>query len=130
MPSRSSGQSSRTRLARQTRAYLDANLDRAVSLAELCRFTGASARTIQYAFGDLYGVAPQLYHRARRLNAVRQSLQQQWPGETTVTDAAFGHGFWHRGRFSEAYKKRFGESPSETLARRPMPGGSTLAFAR
>ncbi len=130
LPSRSASQSTRTRLARQARAYLEANLDRAVSLAELCRFTGASARALQYAFGDLYGVSPQSYHRVLRLNAVRQSLQRQWPGETTVTDAAFGQGFWHLGRFSQAYKQRFGETPSETLARRPLLGGTALAYAR
>ncbi len=129
-PLRNGSPSNRTRLARQVRSYLEANLDRVVSLAELCRFTGTTARTIQYAFGDYYGVSPQAYHRARRLSAVRRSLKQRWPGETTVTDAAFDHGFWHLGRFSQAYKERFGETPSETLASQPLPGGSVMALAR
>ncbi|MDJ0943580.1 MAG: helix-turn-helix domain-containing protein [Kiloniellales bacterium] len=129
VPSRSGRRSVWVRYARQARAYLDGNLDRAVSLAELCRATGTSARTIQYAFRDHYGVAPQVYHRARRLSAVRQSLQQRWPGETTVTDTAFDHGFWHLGRFGKAYKLRFGESPSETLARRPLRPGPTSPFS-
>ncbi len=108
--------------ADQARAYLEANLDRAVTLAELCRVTGTSARSIQYAFRDQFGVAPQAYHRSRRLSAVHEALRRRWPGDTTVTEAAFDHGFWHLGRFSQAYKKLFGESPSETLARRPpMP---------
>ncbi len=106
--------------ARQARDFLDDNLDRAVSLAELCRITGTSARTLQYAFRDQYGVAPQVYHRARRLNAVHRSLKKQWANGTTVTDVALDHGFWHLGRFSQAYKLRFGELPSETLARRPV----------
>ena len=115
--------------ARQARDYLDDHLDRAVSLAELCRVTGTSARTLQYAFRDHYGVAPQVYHRSRRLSAVHQVLKQRWAHETTVTDVAFDHGFWHLGRFSQAYKVRFDESPSETLARRPVPSGPSTPFA-
>ena len=115
--------------ARRARNYLDDNLDRAVSLAELCRTTGTSARTIQYAFRDQYGVAPQVYHRAQRLNAVHRSLKKQWASETRVTDVALDHGFWHLGRFSQAYRLRFGESPSETLARRPVRPGSSSPFA-
>ena len=119
-PSRNVRRSVSVHHARRARAYLDANLDRAVSLAELCRITGTSARTIQYAFRDRYGVAPQVYHRSQRLSAVQRTLKRQWPGETTVTEAAFDHGFWHLGRFSQVFKTRFGESPSETLARRPV----------
>ncbi len=128
-PSRNVHRSAWALHATQARAYLDANLDRAVSLAELCRITGTSARTIQYAFRDRYGAAPQAYHRSRRLGAAQQTLKRRWPGETTVTDVALGHGFWHLGRFSQAYKMRFGESPSETLARRPASPGPASPFA-
>ncbi|WP_370691985.1 helix-turn-helix domain-containing protein [Bradyrhizobium xenonodulans] len=36
---------------------------------------------------------------------------------TTVTELAFGAGFTHLGRFSETYRKAYGETPNETLAR-------------
>ena len=117
--------------AHRARAFLEENLDRAVTLAELCRITGTSARTIQYAFRYHYGVAPRVYHKARRLGAVRQTLKRGWPQEMTVTEAASDHGFWHLGRFSQAYKTQFGESPSETLARRPpMPVRPPIASPR
>lgn len=115
--------------ARQAREYLDDNLDRAVSLPELCRVTGTSARTLQYAFRDHYGVASQVYHKSRRLGAVHQVLKRRWAHETTVTDVALDYGFWHLGRFSQAYKARFDESPSETLARRPVRPGPASPFA-
>ena len=126
------------RHADQARAYLEGNLNRAVTLAELCRVTGTTARTIQYAFRDQFGVSPQAYHKARRMSAVHQALSHRWPGETTVTEAAFDHGFWHLGRFSQAYKKLIGELPSETLARRPVrpapaspiPERATIASSR
>ena len=116
--------------ARQARAHLDANQDRAVSRAELCRVTRTSARTMNTAFQDRYGVTPQVYHRTRRLSAVHRILKRHWPNEVTVTDVAFGHGFWHLGRFSQAYKHRFGESPSETLARRPPVLGVSRMASR
>lgn len=114
--------------ARQAREHLDSHVDRAVSLAELCRVTDTSARTLQYAFRDHYGLSPQVYHRSRRLSAVHQVLKQRWASETTVTDVALDHGFWHLGRFSQAYKVRFDESPSETLVRRPVPPGPASPF--
>ncbi len=117
------------RYARQARDHLDDNLNRAIPLAELCQVAGTSARTLQYAFRDHYGVAPQVYHRSRRLSAVNLVLKQRWAGETTVTEVALDHGFWHLGRFSQAYKVRFDESPSETLARRPVRPGPASPFA-
>nr|WP_243645044.1 helix-turn-helix domain-containing protein [Rhodovulum euryhalinum] len=36
----------------------------------------------------------------------------------TVTEAAITCGFGHLGRFSAAYRARFGEAPSQTRARR------------
>ncbi len=119
LPARRGRPRNRAHCALQARAYLDANQDRAVSRAELCRVTGTSARTMSTAFQDRYGVTPQVYHRSRRLSAVYRILKRHWSNEITVTDVAFGHGFWHLGRFSQAYKNHFGELPSETLTRRP-----------
>jgi len=44
----------------------------------------------------------------------------------SVTEVALYHGFLHLGRFSEAYRKRFGELPSQTWRRQRRhvaPGG-------
>ena len=121
--------SNRALYARQAQAYLEANLDRAVSLAELCRATGISAPTLSAAFREHYGVTPQVYHRSRRLIAVQRSLRRHWANETTVTEAAFDHGFWHLGRFSQAYKRRFGETPSQTLMQAPVFVGPISPFS-
>ena len=54
--------------------------------------------------------------RSVHLNIVRERL---WLSQTTVSvsNIAIDCGFTHLGRFSVAYKRRYGESPSDTLRR-------------
>jgi AraC-like DNA-binding protein len=52
---------------------------------------------------------------SRRLEAARSMLAAG--AASTVTDAAVRCGFSHLGRFSITYRRAFGESPSDTLAR-------------
>jgi AraC-like DNA-binding protein len=52
--------------------------------------------------------------RDRRLAAARLRLLQAEP-EDTVTTIALRSGFTQLGRFAIAYRKRYGESPRETL---------------
>ena len=108
---------------------MEANLDRAVSLPEVCRATGTSAPTLNAAFREHYGTTPRAYHRARRLVAVRRALKRHWPNETTITEAAYDHGFWHLSRFSQAYKQCFGEMPSQTLMQPPVLAASSSPFS-
>ena len=56
------------------------------------------------------------YLRAARYEKVRETLCRAQPVEG-VTEIAAKWGFGHMGRFSIDYRKRFGESPSETLLR-------------
>ena len=55
------------------------------------------------------------YARNLRMQRVREMLENGQARE--VTEAALRWGFAHAGRFSIAYRRRFGESPSVTLAR-------------
>jgi len=43
------------------------------------------------------------------------------PTARTVAEVATAHGFWELGRFSVAFRKLFGESPSVTLRRSADP---------
>ncbi|MDX2434493.1 MAG: helix-turn-helix domain-containing protein [Desulfobacterales bacterium] len=86
-----------------------------VTVSQLCTITGASRRTLQYAFQEHYGLSPKTYLNNYRLNAVRRELKKCAPFKTKVNDAASLWGFWHMGKFAADYRKLFGELPSETL---------------
>src|SRR6266567_914521 len=73
----------------KVRARLEANLDRAVSLAELARLTGLSPFTVQRLFKQAMGASPLQYQRALRAGSLRSALKK---GDS-VTDAMYNAGF-------------------------------------
>lgn len=103
-----------TRVARACE-YVMANLSRRITLTDLERVSGLSARNLQYGFQKQFGCSPITWIRDERLNAVRDLFMA--PGETTsVTSAAVSFGFSSLGSFSKFYWEKFGEYPSQTLA--------------
>lgn len=80
----------------EVRAYIEANLDRTVPLAELARLVRLSPFTVQRLFKRQMGVSPLEYQRALRAGALRASLK----GGASVTDAIYSAGF---GSSSRAY---------------------------
>lgn len=98
--------------------YIHANLGRAITLADLVTVAGVPGRTLQRHFADSMGCGPMAYLQKLRFQAARDELAHAAP-QTTVTDVALKWGFANLGRFSVSYRQMFGESPSETLKRRP-----------
>ncbi|MGD9861949.1 MAG: AraC family transcriptional regulator [Pseudodonghicola sp.] len=94
--------------------YIEASLDRPLTLEEIARAAGTTARSLQMAFRQFRGTTPLNFLRDRRLERAHRALMTPRPG-TTVTDVATDWGFTHLGRFSQMYRARFGCSPSETL---------------
>jgi AraC-like DNA-binding protein len=78
-----------------------------------------SPRTLHKAFVSVTGLGPHLYFRHCALNRAREALLKAHPAENKVTAIAADLGFTEIGRFSVRYRELFGESPSQTLARRP-----------
>jgi AraC family ethanolamine operon transcriptional activator len=106
----------RSRLVRKAETYVVAHLDESVRMQKLCREVGASARSLEYAFQAVYGTGAMRYLRTVRLNEVRKALlRADGSARATVTAAAMDWGFWHLGEFAAAYRRLFGELPSETL---------------
>jgi len=86
-------------------------------VSDLCRVSGVSERTLEYAFKEVMRLTPVAFLSKLRLHQVRHQLLSATSGSTTVAHEALRWGFWHFGEFSHAYKNCFGELPSETLLR-------------
>jgi len=71
------------------RAYIEANHDRPVTLAELGRLVRMSPFTVQRHFKQALGVSPLQYQRALRAGTLRKALKH---GES-VTNAIYNAGF-------------------------------------
>ncbi|WP_347555084.1 helix-turn-helix domain-containing protein [Robbsia sp. KACC 23696] len=122
------------------RQYVLTHRERPIGIPELCTVLRASRRTLQYCFQDIYGMSPQRYLRATRLNGVRRALLHRGedafaasssvstdralsrvagvaPSRQTVQEVAAEWGFWHHSQFTADYRQLFGMTPSETQRR-------------
>lgn len=97
--------------------YMESNLDAPITLSDIVGVAGVPGRTLFKHFEDWKGVSPMRYLRNTRFQRAREALKRA-RAEASVTEIAKSCGFNHMSRFSAEYRKRFGESPSETLRRR------------
>jgi transcriptional regulator GlxA family with amidase domain len=86
-------------------------------LAELCRATGVSERTLRTAFIATLGMAPARYLRLRRLHLLRAALAVADQHQASVAAIARRFGYTDCGRMAADYHALFGEYPSATLLR-------------
>lgn len=106
------------RAVRRALDYIEGHLSEPVTMSDIAEHVGSSVRSIQQGFRDELGVTPMAYLRDRRLERAREELVDADPAEgVTVTGVAEHWGFNHLGSFAVLYRKRWGESPSETLRR-------------
>jgi AraC-like DNA-binding protein len=106
------------RVVREAMDFIDAHLRDRVTMPDIARGVHMSIRTVQQGFREELGTTPMLYLRDRRLERARADLTDGLPSDgVTVTEVAERWGFHHLGSFAQLYRKRWGESPSETLRR-------------
>lgn len=108
----------RRRTVRRALDHIEHHLSEPITIAELASHAGCGIRSLQQGFHDELGVTPMAYVRDRRLERARAELVDAEPADgLTVTGVAEHWGFNHLGSFAVLYRKRWGESPSETLRR-------------
>jgi AraC-like DNA-binding protein len=106
------------RVVREALDYIEAHLRERVTMADIAKSVHMSVRAIQQGFREELGTSPMLHLRDRRLERAHEDLTDAIPADgVTVTTVAERWGFAHLGSFAVLYKKRWGESPSETLRR-------------
>ncbi|AWI74437.1 AraC family transcriptional regulator [Parazoarcus communis] len=97
--------------------YIEEHADEALTIVDLAEHVGVSSRSLFAGFRRFRDTTPMNYLKEVRLKRVHDALLHSWAGDTTVTREAMRWGFSHLGHFATAYKRRFGESPSDTLTR-------------
>ncbi|MEO0978151.1 MAG: helix-turn-helix domain-containing protein [Pseudomonadota bacterium] len=73
-----------------------------------------SKRSVEQAFATHVQLGPLAYSRLLRLHQARHHLRDRSRLNDSTGDIASDTGFWDRSRFSDYYRKQFGELPSET----------------
>ena len=122
MLARPQDSSSTSLLPRGVRRALDAmraNLGRDWNVGDLATAAGVSSRTLQRQFKMFLGKAPGAALRDIRFDGARRELLQS-STDAKVMDIALRCGFAHCGRFSIEYRRRYGETPSQTLKRQAV----------
>lgn len=102
---------------RHAEDWMRDRLELPITLGDVARACGVSTRTLQAAFQSRHGLGPMQWLRAQRLQAVRDVLCAPGAARTSVAQAALRFGFTHLGEFSQAYRRRFGETARATLQR-------------
>jgi AraC-like DNA-binding protein len=118
---RSPGRTAASRTLRRAVDYIDAHLAEEIQIADIAAAAGCSPRTLQAAFASELGTSAVVYVRDQRLRRVHDELRDGSsriaPSIYSIAEVARSWGFTHMGRFAAAYRRRFGENPSDTLAR-------------
>jgi AraC-like DNA-binding protein len=109
------GREPEPRYVRRVEEYIAAHAHNPISVADLADVAGVSARTLFAAFRAHRGQSPMAFLRVQRFELARLRLLSSMAA--TVAETAYACGFEHLGRFSIGYRKRFGESPTQTLRR-------------
>jgi AraC-like DNA-binding protein len=104
------------RIVRAAEALLRESVADEISIEQLCGRLNVGERSLQLAFEKVRGYSPRTYLKELRLEKARQSLISA-TADNAVTEAAMDAGFSHLGRFSDFYRRRYGESPSASLRR-------------
>jgi len=116
-------------IAERADRWIRANVALPIRLEDVARVVGTSERVLQRACIARFGRSPLELVASQRMAAARARLLAA-PSTVTVTRAAIECGFNHLGRFAVAYKQAYGESPSETIARRTGARTAPLGPAR
>lgn len=96
--------------------FVIAHAAQAPSVEDVAAEARLSVRNLHALFMKFRGTSPSEFIREHRLAGVRAALRSA-KGGATVSQIAISWSYHNFGNFAAAYKKRFGELPSETLGR-------------
>ncbi len=89
--------------------YIESNLFEPLEIPDIAKHSFASVSTLLRRFKTDVGMTPYTYIKNRRLEEALRLLRS---GDYPVSDVALLVGYENFGAFSEAFKEKFGDSPS------------------
>ena len=116
----SPGRTPASRTLRRAVNFIEGHLAEEMTISDLASAAGCSTRTLQASFASELGTSAVAFIRDLRLQRVHDELRDSSELAhyiVSVTEIARSWGFSHMGRFAAAYRSRYGENPSDTLAR-------------
>jgi AraC-like DNA-binding protein len=96
--------------------FIRENFAFTILLQSIAEYSGCSIRTLHNSFRNKHGVSITEYILNYRMMHFR-SLIEFDPENISVSESATASGFTHMGDFGMRYRRRFGETPRETLNR-------------
>ena len=95
-------------------AEMRARLNKQLTMTDMERLAGLSARQLQIMFNKRFGCAPIEWQRRDRLRIAHERLLKTRSG-LVISELAEQLGFASASRFTNYYKQTYGELPSETI---------------
>lgn len=96
--------------------FIESNLFEPLEVPDIAKQSYASVSTLLRRFKSDVGMTPYTYIKNRRLEEALRLLRS---GDYPVSDVALLVGYENFGAFSEAFKEKYGESPSHFKGSRP-----------
>lgn len=106
-----------SRAVARAEEWIRANIERAFAVAEIAEAADASLRTLQNGVRRERGTTLTGLIETIRLDRFRAALCDS-RNDASVTEIAGSVGLGHLGRAAAAYRRRYGETPSQTLRKR------------
>lgn len=107
----------RPRYVRRAEDYIQQNYDREITIEQLAKDIGITSRSLQLGFKKHLSTTPTNYVMCVRLDKARDIFTSPSLEQQSITHVALSCGFKHLSNFIKYYKARFGETPSQTLAK-------------
>jgi AraC-like DNA-binding protein len=117
------------RAVRRALEAMHANVGHRWTIKELAAIAGTSGRTLQRQFLCFLGRTPHAVLRDIGFEEARRELLLGLPGGK-IMDVAARSGFPHVGRFAVEYRRRYGETPSQTVKRQAVLSAALAGMPR
>ncbi|MFD9701709.1 ANTAR domain-containing protein [Lentzea sp. NPDC059081] len=100
---------------RRAVAFIEANADRPIALADVAAAARVSPRAVEQAFRHHLGTTPMAHLRRVRLDSARAELRVSGTDDTAIDRIAKRWGYLRPAAFASHYRATYGVTPEQTL---------------